>query len=176
MNILMGRWASCPKLSLSNFGPLQQADIDLRPLTVFIGQSNTGKSYLSILIYALHNYFSSHKLSFSQRPNTGLDSLLGSLSPEEIHVLKSALNDLDEDVHAIMFSEYSRQSQAYVSQPLVDFIHKIFLNSSGIGLNNEIIRCFHLQEQELSRKGGSGYLLSLFKQNQTGVMPPLSTD
>lgn len=42
------------ELSVTNFGPIVEANIDLRPLTVFVGPSNTGKSYLAILIYALH--------------------------------------------------------------------------------------------------------------------------
>ena len=46
------------ELEVSNFGPIVEAKIDLRPLTVFVGPSNTGKSYLAILIYALHRYFS----------------------------------------------------------------------------------------------------------------------
>ena len=46
------------ELEVTNFGPITQAKLDLRPLTVFIGPSNTGKSYLAILIYALHRYFS----------------------------------------------------------------------------------------------------------------------
>ena len=45
------------QLSVSNFGPIAKANIDLRPLTVFVGPSNTGKSYLAILIYALHRFF-----------------------------------------------------------------------------------------------------------------------
>ena len=45
------------QLSVSNFGPIAKAEIDLRPLTVFVGPSNTGKSYLAILIYALHKFF-----------------------------------------------------------------------------------------------------------------------
>ena len=44
------------QLSVSNFGPIAKAEIDLRPLTVFVGPSNTGKSYLAILIYALHRF------------------------------------------------------------------------------------------------------------------------
>ena len=44
------------KISVENFGPIAEArDIDLRPLTVFVGPSNTGKSYLAVLIYALFN-------------------------------------------------------------------------------------------------------------------------
>lgn len=45
------------QLTVSNFGPIAKAEIDLRPLTVFVGPSNTGKSYLAILIYALHRFF-----------------------------------------------------------------------------------------------------------------------
>ena len=45
------------KLEVANFGPIIEADIELRPLTVFVGPSNTGKSYLATLIYALHQCF-----------------------------------------------------------------------------------------------------------------------
>lgn len=48
---------SSMRLSVTNFGPIAEADIELRPLTVFVGPSNTGKSYLASLIYALHNSF-----------------------------------------------------------------------------------------------------------------------
>ena len=45
------------ELEVTDFGPIAKAEVDLRPLTVFVGPSNTGKSYLAILIYALHRYF-----------------------------------------------------------------------------------------------------------------------
>ena len=49
------------ELEVTNFGPIIEAKIDLRPLTVFVGPSNTGKSYLAILIYALHQHFNRGK-------------------------------------------------------------------------------------------------------------------
>ena len=42
------------RLSVRDFGPIVEADVDFRPLTVFVGPSNTGKSYLATLAYALH--------------------------------------------------------------------------------------------------------------------------
>ena len=45
------------RLEVTDFGPIVRASVDLRPLTVFIGPSNTGKSYLAILIYALQRFF-----------------------------------------------------------------------------------------------------------------------
>ena len=50
------------ELSVRSFGPIVEADIDLRPMTVFVGPSNTGKSYLAVLIYALHRFFSGNVL------------------------------------------------------------------------------------------------------------------
>ena len=41
------------QIEVRDFGPIASARVDLRPLTVFVGPSNTGKTYLSILIYAL---------------------------------------------------------------------------------------------------------------------------
>ena len=46
-----------PMLSVENFGPISKAKIELRPLTVFVGPSNTGKSYMAILTYVLHQMF-----------------------------------------------------------------------------------------------------------------------
>ena len=46
------------KWTVSNFGPILDANIELRPFTVFVGKSNTGKSYLAILIYAIQKFFS----------------------------------------------------------------------------------------------------------------------
>ena len=33
------------EIAVKNFGPIAEATIDLRPLTVFVGPSNTGKTY-----------------------------------------------------------------------------------------------------------------------------------
>ena len=44
-------------LSVEDFGPIARATVELRPFTVFVGASNTGKSYLAILLYALQRFF-----------------------------------------------------------------------------------------------------------------------
>ncbi|MBA2278511.1 MAG: AAA family ATPase [Chloroflexia bacterium] len=45
--------ASNIRLNVRNFGPVALADIDVKPLTVFIGPNNSGKSYIALLIYVL---------------------------------------------------------------------------------------------------------------------------
>lgn len=46
------------ELEVVDFGPIARAPVELRPFTVFVGPSNTGKSVLAILCYALHQFFS----------------------------------------------------------------------------------------------------------------------
>lgn len=45
------------RVAVRDFGPVASADLEMRPLTVFVGPSNTGKSCLATLIYALHRCF-----------------------------------------------------------------------------------------------------------------------
>ena len=63
------------KISVKNYGPIKRADnVELRPLTVFVGPSNTGKSYLAILIYALFKSFlAQRKLAFSVLEDSSKD-------------------------------------------------------------------------------------------------------
>ena len=41
------------RISVKNFGPIAEGSVDLKPLTIFIGPSNTGKSFLAGAIYAV---------------------------------------------------------------------------------------------------------------------------
>ena len=39
-------------ISVKNFGPIAEGSVDLKPLTIFVGPSNTGKSYMATAVYA----------------------------------------------------------------------------------------------------------------------------
>ena len=45
------------RIEVADFGPILSANVDVRPLTVFAGPSNTGKSYLAMMVYALQQCF-----------------------------------------------------------------------------------------------------------------------
>jgi AAA15 family ATPase/GTPase len=40
------------KVSVENFGPVREGEFELKPLTVFIGPNNSGKSYMALLVHA----------------------------------------------------------------------------------------------------------------------------
>ena len=51
------------EIAVRNFGPIPAGTVDLRPLTVFLGPSNTGKTYFATLVYALHGVFAGNAAS-----------------------------------------------------------------------------------------------------------------
>ena len=44
-------------ISVKNFGPIAEGSVDLKPLTIFVGPSNTGKSYMATAVYAVMRGF-----------------------------------------------------------------------------------------------------------------------
>ena len=42
-----------PSILVKDFGPIANAEVELKPLTVLIGSNNTGKSYLALAAYSL---------------------------------------------------------------------------------------------------------------------------
>ena len=55
-------------VKVSNFGPIASGSVELRPLTVFFGPSNSGKTFLATLVYGLHTVTN----GFSALPKPGL--------------------------------------------------------------------------------------------------------
>ena len=42
-----------PKISVENFGPIRKGTVEIKPLTVFVGPNNSGKSYMAAAVYDL---------------------------------------------------------------------------------------------------------------------------
>ena len=47
-------------LKIENFGPIKQADIDILPLTIFIGPNSSGKSFIAQIIQCFNTRFDNH--------------------------------------------------------------------------------------------------------------------
>ena len=148
------------QLNVTNLGPIARADIELRPMTVFVGPSNTGKSYLAILIYALHRFFSGTASRALLRSNYG--QLFGSLSPFGVG---PPADDAGDPTNPQYFeplfrwikeyfqksAEVSRSQEAdavTLPEPVVELL-KIWLESVGRydwALDAEITRCFGVED------------------------------
>ena len=50
------------QIDVCDLGPIANASVQLKPLTIFVGPSNTGKTYLAILTYVLHRCLTGFRL------------------------------------------------------------------------------------------------------------------
>ena len=134
------------ELEVADFGPIVRAKVDLRPLTVFIGPSNTGKSYLAILIYALHQVFGGYTYTrFGRIRFRGIISpalfrrYKRDLSEENIEALLKLANSLADD------PGLRDRDNITLPPQVTDLLSFSFDNLAG-ALSREIRRCFGIGE------------------------------
>lgn len=141
------------QLNVENFGAIQQANIDLRPLTVFVGPNNTGKSYLATLIYALHCYFGSDSSRFFLKSRRELRRLLGTVLPEGTATLEESLSIIGKQLQNVDVKDLQGSVDIMIPEPLAHILRQMLRESIGFGLNDEISRCFGLNTESLRRWG-----------------------
>ena len=138
------------ELEVQDFGPIVDAQIDLRPLTVFVGPSNTGKSYLAILIYALHRYFSG--APWSGRGSVAWSDRVTRGDWAQKYLRKSSA--LTEFAKQILeeWKKFRLQRGIVVPTTVADMVVPL-LDAQPTQLSNEIGRCFSMRGTDLLRKG-----------------------
>ena len=134
------------RIAVENFGPIEKGEVELRPLTIFVGASNTGKTCFSVLIYSLHNTLE----GFSRIPVIGrqasrlLHKFVGNfaVSDEERAAVSREAEELGDKLsledRPLKFSDLPERTR--------DEAKKTLLGSGGAaeGLVDELRRCFDL--------------------------------
>jgi predicted ATPase len=80
-----------PKITISNFGPIKRAQIELKPLNIFIGGHNTGKSYAAQLIYCI-----ARELRGGYRRARKIEEHVEEPNEKEMRAVKRELKALEE--------------------------------------------------------------------------------
>lgn len=162
-----------PTLKVSNFGPINKANIDLRPLTVFVGPSDSGKSYLAILIYALHRslYKSNNDFMNESHPRSYHESRLNSFnnsfedftSKDIIEISKWAKN-IKEDIDNNSFKKNhtlekndslpNNDSENIIRLPeaVAQLFKKTYQRKAKL-FSEELSRCFAIETKKLIKVG-----------------------
>ena len=150
------------ELTVSNFGPIAEASIELRPMSVFVGPSNTGKSYMAALIYALSRFFNDYFRSGSYeyrgiRHGLFLTGGIGMIPTQE-------LNLSEDDIEGLYC--WAKKENEYIETPpseLPEFMAKLIRSTLGgfvhlsEDLDDEITRCFGVDKvKSLIRYPGGG--------------------
>ena len=139
------------RIEVADFGPIVHAAVDLRPLTVFAGPSNTGKSYLAMLVYALHQCFGApnrSRVRLPRRPYWFAGSMVDTLPDED---------DLAARI-AEWWSTASRDERAPLPDDLAGVLRTALeeLTTADGHLAREVSRCFGVDEiDDLVRRGSA---------------------
>ncbi len=163
-------------LTVSNFGPISEASIELRPMSVFVGPSNTGKSYMAALIYALHQFFS----EYSRRLfwNRGLRTI----PPQGLNLSKDDIADLSvwarETLPGLETAEHQGLFPYELPKSIAALVHPVLNSVAHLSedLDSEIVRCFGVDKaKNLVRYpdgAGTGFSLCGNTSTETGHNDP----
>ena len=138
------------RIEVADFGPIVRASVDVRPLTVFAGPSNTGKSYLAMLVYALHRCF-------------GPSSRSGFLQTRTYWFSDAAVNPLpDEEKLATRVAEWWATGGKEQRRPLPEDLARAIrtaleeLTGAEEHLADEVMRGFGVDDMDgLVRRGSA---------------------
>ncbi len=139
------------KLNVINFGPVVKASIDLRPLTVFVGPSNTGKSYMAMMIYALHRAFNGDSLFHELRDKTIASSIFFFARSILEDKDRKGLSDKDTNLIVDLASHIKKQMEAnnyninVAKDVLSLFSSSISLPGFEAVVDHEFKRCFNVE-------------------------------
>ena len=154
------------ELSVRNFGPIAEGRVELRPFTVFVGPSNTGKSYLATLIYALHRFFGFY---YGRDKNTILP---GGAFPAQYLKQSAQRTGLSSDSVASILewtaegyhawgeggSEYQEFSAKELPTPVLTLVRAAVTDADhwSAPLSDQLVRCFGMVCLDNLIRNGNG--------------------
>ena len=166
------------ELKVTNFGPIAKAEIKLRPMTVFVGPSNTGKSYLATLIYALHRFFGFYSGSLlNQIPLSQLSFRWS--PPVRLYPIVDLSGKDVERLFAWIKAERPRMQAAggpdgahFESDMPEEISHLVRRSLVEVGsldnvLNDEVLRCFGVDKAESLVLHSSGHVAGCSIRGET---------
>ncbi len=136
----------CLDMKVHNFGPIKKAAISIRPFTVFIGPSNTGKSYAAMLAHSV----------ISSSREIHMDSYPLIRSNNEANNLGKLLRNIRAELTGLKLNEPVDATPALAAQ-IGQFCKRRF----GKKLENEIMRNFSSPISVLTRFSSQRFFMSL---------------
>ena len=142
------------EIEVQDFGPIVHAKLDLRPMTVFVGPSNTGKSYLAVLIYALHQFLGGvgqrhpgiRRFAFWRSP-------FSHTVPELTAEIVSAYAQLAQKISDVSLGQ--EDTSIVLPDIIIESLRSEF-DDFGHAMGLEILRCFGMDATgALIRRGRS---------------------
>ena len=139
-------------LDVTDFGPIARASVELRPLTVFVGPGNTGKTWLTTLVYALYRYFgivpTARRSRFLLSPPVEMPALPDGARADLLDMAERWLAGAPRGPDLVQGIEPTDSVAAAI---------RLHIAAQAGAIGAEIERCLGIDTGgHLSRKGGAG--------------------
>jgi hypothetical protein len=112
---------SYPTLHVKNFAQIREADIALAPLTLFVGDNNSGKTYLSSLLWDIRNFGFATDFLTNVQEKPEFYNILNWIT-KAIEYLKDDEYKISEEEHNAIISIINQ----YLSLNKEKYVQKIF--------------------------------------------------
>ena len=146
------------KVKVKNFGPVSKGEVIIKPLTIFIGPNNSGKSYISTLIHSIIKNFEESRFEFRLNNIDIIDKYLSELqnivgnieNGKVVEIPQTFIRNLAKEVYKKVYEEnLGKEIQNYYACSLKD-LAKIGENSFDLEINYESDDIFlKLKDNEL---------------------------
>jgi len=146
------------KVKVKNFGPVSKGEVIIKPLTIFIGPNNSGKSYISTLIHSIIKNFEESRFEFRLNNIDIIDKYLSELqnivgnieNGKVVEIPQTFIRKLAKEVYKKVYEEnLGKEIQNYYACSLKD-LAKIGENSFDLEINYESDDIFlKLKDNEL---------------------------
>jgi predicted ATPase len=128
------------KVKVKNFGPVSKGEVIIKPLTIFIGPNNSGKSYISTLIHSIIKNFEESSLEprIIDKYLSELQNIVGNIeNGKVVEIPQTFIRKLAKEVYKKVYEEnLGKEIQNYYACSLKD-LAKIGKNSFDLEINYE---------------------------------------
>ena len=143
-------------IKIQDFGPIGQAEVELKPLTVLIGPNNTGKSYLALAIYSLQRSLTYHDVrQRSRRRSRRARARARYETRSASRRIENALDQVDQLVPLLDRIRSGEATLADVPEVIIECLLQEFpgfLETSASNFDYELRVCFGQTANDLGRR------------------------
>ncbi len=129
------------EIGIKNFGPISEGNVSLKPLTIFIGPNNSGKSYTAMLIYSV--------FTLLQDPSLSTEWYFPTEYIDEIEDIIREIPNLKDWINNLKFGQNLEIPEETVQKIVSRITEDVF----GEKLGNVIVRLYASPLKELVKIG-----------------------
>jgi|LGVE01.1.fsa_nt_gb predicted ATPase len=146
-------------LEMNDFGPIIEGKISLKPLTLFIGPNNSGKSYAAMLIHSIYETYAPTISLIDVLPHVPRNRFL--FRDLGLHTIQKNFDD-EQAALREQISSLEDGEELEIPKPLLDKITaKIFDKLYEQRLSEEILRSYASPLNDLIRIGKKSFELKI---------------